>query len=274
MSGFPNINPFRLHKDVRVKDQSELARAVENAEKGRLGHRDVSSMTPEQILGEFRHTPGSALRQVGSDALIGARKVGKLGLKVGAAAGAISGVVTAITVGLSFPPSLIAMGITVAIGAAKGALIGGGLGFAMGGLFKGAKSALYLALTTPKQRLNRAARRGRNELDRMERQMMQDKAPENKKSRKVFEERLAYLRKHVPLWEYAAHNLKEVDCSPKARKAMKQSELVEFSPTSEKVSLESSSEEKKALPDLLVSTGGAKDDRPLLPGLTNDTSLL
>ena len=231
-------------------------------------------MTPEEILGEFRHTAGSAVRQVGSDALIGARKVGKLGLKVGAIGGAISGVVTALTVGLSFPPSLIAMGITVALGAAKGAAIGGVVGFALGGLYRGAKSALYLALTTPKQRMNRAARKGRSELDRMERQMVQDKAPENKKARRVFEERLAYLRKHVPLWEYAAHNLKDVDCSPKARKAQeKESDFAQHSTTSELVSVESSTKEKQALPDLLPSTDEVQQDQPLL-GSTNVYSLL
>ena len=39
MSGIQRLNPFRLHDDVRVKDKSDLVKAMEHAEKGRLGHR-------------------------------------------------------------------------------------------------------------------------------------------------------------------------------------------------------------------------------------------
>ena len=73
-------------------------------------------------------------------------------------------------------------------------------------------------------RLNRSARTGRKELDRLEKQHMANEL----KGKKL--NRLEYLREHVPLWEYAAHNLQ----SGKAEKQIEKLSAEVHSPNDHK----------------------------------------
>lgn len=193
------LNPFRL-PEVQVKTKEQLTQALSTT--GKLGNWDVKTLTPESILNRFDHSAGSVLRETANDAWIGARKVGKFGAITGALGGAAFGLFGGLLMGITFPPSLLAIGITVAVGAAKGSALGGMGGTVLGGLYKGTKTALYLTLTSKRQRLNRQARKGRQELEKLEQRHTRKQLSDRKLTR------LEYLRINVPVWEYAAYNLK------------------------------------------------------------------
>lgn len=196
---FNKINPFRAPTEVKIKDKDQLTEALKKISKHKQW--DVKNLTAETVLGHFKRSKGEILRETVQNTWIGARKVGKAGAIIGGMVGGAFGIVGGLIAGISFPPSLLAIGITIAIGAVKGTVAGGIGGMMLGGLFKGGKTALYLTLTSAKMRLNRSARKGRKELDRVEKQYMVD----DLKGKKL--QRLEFLREHVPLWEYAAHNL-------------------------------------------------------------------
>ena len=207
---FNKINPFRAPTEVKIKDKSQLSEALEKM--GKHKQWDVEKLTAETVLNHFKRSKGDILRETAQSARIGARKVGIAGAIAGAVGGGAFGIVGSLIAGIAFPPSLLAIGITVAIGAVKGTVVGGLGGMLLGGLLNGAKTALYLTLTSPKMRLNRSARNGRKELDRLEGRHMAKEL----KGKKL--KRLEFLREHVPLWEYAAHNLQTGKAEQKVEK--------------------------------------------------------
>ena len=180
--------------------------STEKAEpQGTFGHYAVTR-SKEDILKDFTYSCKGTLREACHSAWIGARKVGKTGMKLGAIGGAIMGFTTAIVATIGFPPSLLAMGVSTAIGAAKGALVGGAIGFALGGLYHGIKTALYLTLKSPEQRLRSEAKSGKKELDKLEKR--QFSGLEQLKGKDL--KRLQYLKRHVPLWEGLVRELESL----------------------------------------------------------------
>ena len=194
------ISPFRAPARVEIQDKTQLKEAL--AQAGKMHCWNVEKLSPDSILAFFKRNGGDILRQTLQDTRIGARTIGKTWATYGAIAGGLFGIVGGVAAGIAFPPSLLFIAMTATVNGALGAAIGGVGGMVLGGLYKGAKTALSLVLTSPRQRLMRHARTGRAKLNRLKGKEMA--RPLNKKE----QVRIDHLRQHVPLWEYAAHNLK------------------------------------------------------------------
>ena len=185
-----NSFPSNIDKDsATLKPLKDLGSA-------KLGHYTVSR-SKKEILKDFTYSRKEVLKEACHNAWIGARKVSKAGMKLGAIGGSAMGFATAIAASIHLPPSLLAIGVSTAIGAAKGALIGGAIAFALGGLYHGLKTALYLTLRSPEKRLRAEAKSGRKELDVLEKRHRS--GHEQLQGKDL--ERLEYLQKHVTLWE-------------------------------------------------------------------------
>ncbi len=164
----------------------------------------VEKADSQKVLSYFEHSQKGMIKKAFADAFVTARKVSKAGVKPGAIFGVGLGIAGAITAAISFPSSLLASAITVATGVLKGTAVGAGIGFVLGGIYQLTKSSLYLALTTPKQRLIIAAKQGREELDKLD-------ARFRKGDHLTTDEydRYSQLNVDVALWEYAAVKLSD-----------------------------------------------------------------
>ncbi|MGI9274646.1 MAG: hypothetical protein ACR2PT_07335 [Endozoicomonas sp.] len=195
-----NFQRTALSRKLGAQEPNVLFKELQE---GCVNGRKVTMAEAKEIRGHFSYSRSEAMKKIAKESFIGARAVGKTGLKVGAIAGAIAGVVTGLAAAVSFPPSLIALGISAAVGAAKGTVIGGLAGAALGGAVRGGVTALYLLFTTPEKRLQKAAGKGATRL-----KQLQDKLHSSMKGLKEAEKKeYEHLMFHVPLWQGAADKL-------------------------------------------------------------------